>query len=138
MNDFDFNLEHDSGMVQLQVACYKKNVQEGIETLTQLDSENRDECDIISELLFHNDGANDIHKRQTSQKTILGSVRPAQEAKQRQEYSKEEIIKSNIVMFEFRDQISNLTDQDVGPFASFFDNDCDFLEQVNIHPLSSL
>ena len=133
MNDFDFNLEHDSGMVQLQVACYKKNVVEGIETSRQLDSENRDQCDIISELLFHNDGANDIHKRQTSQNTILGSIRPAQEANQIQESGKEEIMKSNIVMFEFRDQISNLTDQDVGPFASFFDNDCDFLEQVNIH-----
>ena len=135
MNDFDFNLEHDSGMVQLQVACYRKNFLEGIVTSRQLDSENRDECDIISELLFHNDGANDIHKRQTSQKAILGSARPAQEANEMQESGKEEIIKSNIVMFEFRDQISNLTDQDVGPFASFFDNDCDFLEQVNIHLL---
>ena len=132
MNDFDFNLEHDSGMVQLQVACYKKNSEEGTVTSRQLDSESRDQCDIISELLFHNDGANDIHKRQTSQKDILGSVQPGHETNPMTASCKEEIMKSNIVMFEFRDQISNLTDQDVGSFASFFDNDCGFFEQVNI------
>lgn len=116
-------------MVQLQVACYKKSSVEDIVTSRQLDSESRNECDIISELLFHNDGANAI---QISQKDILGSVRPVQETNQMTASCKEEIMKSNIVMFEFRDQISNLTDQDVGPFASFFDNDCDFFEQVNI------
>ena len=124
--------EHDSGMVQLQVNCYKKKVSKDAVTTIQLESQNRDDCDIISELLFHNDGASDTPKNQQSR---LASSSPARSVNGKDEtsgFDNEDVIRSNIVMFEFRDQISNLTDQDIGPFASFFENDYDFLEQVII------
>ena len=42
-----------------------------------------------------------------------------------------EVIKSNIVMFEFRDQLSSMVGEEVEHFASFFDNECDLFEKVN-------
>ena len=114
-------------MVQLQVACYKKKVEGCITTARQLDSENQDDCDIISELLFHNDGANDIPKHQISQNS---TIRSDHEKSKPSGLDDEDVIRTNVVMFEFRDHISNLNDEDIGPFASFFENDCDFLEQV--------
>ena len=117
-------------MVQLQVKCYKKKVSEDVVTTGQLESQNRDDCDIISELLFHNDGASDTPKNQQSR---VASSSPEISVKEKDEssgFDEVDAIKSNIVMFEFRDQISNLTD-DIGPFASFFENDCDLLDHVS-------
>ena len=53
-----FLIEHDSGMVQLQVACYKKkHPDQKSDTKKNEISQKENECEIISELLFHNDGA---------------------------------------------------------------------------------
>ena len=123
--------EHDSGMVQLQVNCYKKKVSKDEVTTIQLDSQNRDDCDIISELLFHNDGASDTPKNQQSQVASSSPTRSTNGKDETSGFDEEDVIKSNIVMFEFRDQISNLTDEDIGPFASFFENDCDLLDHVS-------
>ena len=81
-------------------------------------------------MLFHNDGAKDIPKHGLPRIEGTQQLQNTQEKEVTDSCGEGEIIKSNIVMFEFRDQISNLTEEDIGPFASFFENDYDFLEQV--------
>lgn len=118
-------------MVQLQVKCYKKKVPKDPVTTIQLESQNRDDCDIISELLFHNDGATDTPKNQQSRLASSSPTRSVNGNDETSGFDEEVAIKSNIVMFEFRDQMSNLTDEDIGPFASFFENDSDLLDHVS-------
>ena len=151
-----FITEHDSGMVQLQVACHKKKQNNGKSTANRENSQKHEECDIISELLFHNDGATDTVnnilpritppspqpqedidenvKIMTSLSSSVSSIKNSNIEQNIHEKiccdEEEEVIKSNIVMFEYREQMSNLVGEEVEPFASFFDNDCDLFEKV--------
>ena len=125
-------------MVQLQVACHIKKCQKTPSSSSSLTDPNKDDCDIISELLFHNDGARDTINHNLSQamsplnsstvnKSVSGNYLGCDE--------EEVLVKSNTVMFEYREQFDNVT-RDTncggGPFSSFFDNDCDIFEQVSI------
>ena len=122
-------------MVQLQVACYKKLNQEERLASRNLNNPKKDNCDIISELLFHNDGAKDTEKH-TLVQPISPSLPQSNGNVDEQKFSSErDVMKSNIVMFEYREQISNMTEEEAGPFASFFDNDCDLFEQVSTNLL---
>ena len=121
-------------MVQVQVACYKNNASEDVTSQRQLESRNRDDCDIISELLFHNDGASETPNHGLHRIEDPSPIPTSKETSETTKSGEREMIKSNIVMFEFRDQISNLTEEDIGPFASFFENE--FLEQVSFFKFS--
>ena len=120
-------------MVQLQVACHKNANDEEQSSSNCLMGHKKNNCDIISELLFHNDGANDsvntavstarAHCYTTSSK-ISNPVTACSDDRN--------VVKSNTVMFEYREQPSNLGNEDVAPFSSFFHNDCDLSEQVHI------
>ena len=116
-------------MVQLQVACYKKlNIEEG---LASRNLPKKDDCDIISELLFHNDGAKDTEKQMLTQ-PVSPSLPQSNGNLDTQNFSSEKyVLKTNIVMFEYREQSSNITEEEAGPFVSFFDNDYDLIEQVS-------
>ena len=118
-------------MVQLQVACYKKlNLEESLAS-RNLQSPKKDNCDIISELLFHNDGAKETEKHILTQPPVSPSVPQSNGNLNKHHFSSESYaLKSNIVMFEYREQISNITEEEAGPFVSFFDNDYDLFEQV--------
>ena len=119
-------------MVQLQVVCYKNANEEEQSSSTCLMGHKKNNCDIISELLFHNDGANDsvntavstarAHCYTTSSK-ISNPVAACSDDRN--------VVKSNTVMFEYREQPSNLVNEDVAPFSSFFHNDSDLSEQVH-------
>ena len=117
-------------MVQLQVACYKKpNIEESLAS-RNLHSPKKDDCDIISELLFHNDGAKESDKHVLTQ-SVSSSLHQSNGNIDGQNVSSARyVMKSNIVMFEYREQISNITEGEVGPFVSFFDNDYELFEQV--------
>ena len=120
-------------MVQLQVVCHKNDNEEEQSSSTCLMGHKKNNCDIISELLFHNDGANDsvntavstarAHCYTTSSK-ISNPVTACSDDRN--------VVKSNTVMFEYREQPSNLGNEDVAPFSSFFHNDCEISEQVHI------
>ena len=136
-------------MVQLQVACYKKELRD----LTNSgNGQQKEECDIISELLFDN-GANNgsttlpnvnpplspqdidgdvkiMASLTDSLVTNNGCNNQEREDKEVPCCGEKAVIKSNIVMFEYREQTPNFVGEEVGPFASFFDNDCDLFEHV--------
>ena len=126
-------------MVQLQVACHIKKCQKTpSSSLSSLTNPSKDDGDIISELLFHNDGARDTVNHNLSQamspwnsstlnKNVSGNYLGCDE--------EEVLVTSNTVMFEYREQFNKVTldgNGGGGPFSSFFDNDCDIFEQVSI------
>ena len=133
-------------MVQLQVACYKRELRD---LLNSGNGQQKEECDIISELLFDNGANNTLPNVNPSLSPqdidgdikIMASLTDSlvtnngcnNEKGEDEEVpccGEKAVIKSNIVMFEYREQTPNFVGEEVGPFASFFDNDCDLFEHV--------
>ena len=118
-------------MVQLQVACYRNTNDEEQSSSTCLMGHKKNNCDIISELLFHNDGGNDSVNTTVSTARSHCYTTPSKISNP-VTVDDRNVVKTNTVMFEYREQPSNLGNEDVAPFSSFFHNDCDFREQVQI------